>query len=175
MKKKLLMFDRDGTINAKGKEHYVFHPKDFEIYSDAVAFLSIAYKKGYKLAVITNQQGIAKGIYTLQHVMQLHEDLCRLTHIPINDFRLYVCSHLENSCSCRKPRPELLLRCLRDFKIQRKEALYIGDSMDDLQAARGANIDFIQIVRDSVSTNKDIQESKTAISSFSELFQVLQR
>lgn len=173
MIKRLLMFDRDGTLNAKGKEHYVFERKDFEVYRDAAAFLTFAHRKGYKLAVITNQQGIAKGIYTQRHVVKLHEDLCRLTQIPIKDFQIYVCPHLENSCSCRKPKPELLQRCLSDFKVHREEALYIGDSLEDLQAATRANIDFIRVDRDSVSTNEENQVANRVISSLSELFQVL--
>lgn len=139
---KALFIDRDGVINVD-KVH-VSHREDFE-FTERIFDICRKYTNdGYLIIVITNQAGIAKGLYS-------EEDYQNLTVWMINQFKLhgimiskvYHCPHfpeITGPCECRKPAPGMLLQAVKDFDLEISECILIGDKSSDLEAGRKAGI-----------------------------------
>jgi D-glycero-D-manno-heptose 1,7-bisphosphate phosphatase len=140
--KKALFIDRDGVINVD-KVH-VFRSQDFE-FSRGIFDLCRGYSdKGYLIIVITNQAGIAKGLYS-------EDDFSELTSWMVKQFeeqgikisKVYHCPHhpdFTGPCECRKPNPGMILRAIEDFDLDIRQCILIGDKESDLQAGRNAGI-----------------------------------
>jgi histidinol-phosphate phosphatase family domain/HAD-superfamily hydrolase, subfamily IIIA len=139
---KALFIDRDGVINIdKG---HVFLKEDFE-FSPGIFVLCRKYSDaGFLIIVITNQAGIAKGIYT-------EKDFLKLTEWMTGEFKkngiiiskVYFCPHhpdITGSCDCRKPKPGMILKAKEEFDLDLSESVLIGDMENDLQAGRNAGI-----------------------------------
>ena len=140
--KKALFLDRDGVINTdKGHVHL---EKDFFFEDGIFKLCRRAISRGFKIIVITNQAGIAKGFY---------QEACfnKLTYWMVNYFetervkitKVYHCPHHENytgKCSCRKPEPGMIIRAQKDYNIDLKKSFFIGDKKTDMQAAENAGI-----------------------------------
>jgi D-glycero-D-manno-heptose 1,7-bisphosphate phosphatase len=139
---KALFIDRDGVINVD-KVH-VYHIEDFEFTEGIFDLCRGYFDAGYLIMVITNQAGIAKGIYT-------ETDFMKLTEWMIEQFRnygiliskVYYCPHhpdITGPCQCRKPAPGMILRAIKEFDLDIKECVLIGDMETDLAAGRNAGI-----------------------------------
>ena len=103
------------------------------------------------MIVITNQSGIARGMFTEEQMHRLHETMNRRlrdeygAHIDV----FYFCPHLPEitgTCDCRKPKPGLFLRAMKDYDIDPKASLSFGDSRRDEEASRAAGILHFQYV-----------------------------
>ena len=139
---KALFIDRDGVINID-KVH-VFLRKDFG-FTPGIFDLCWSYlDKGFLIIVITNQAGIAKGIYT-------EDDFLKLTDWMIGEFKnkgitiskVYHCPHhpdFTGQCECRKPKPGMILKAKKEFDLDLSQSVLIGDKESDLQAGRSAGI-----------------------------------
>ena len=139
---KALFIDRDGVINVD-KVH-VFRKEDFE-FTDGIFDLCRSYSvKGYHIIVITNQAGIAKGLYS-------EADFLRLTSWMVDQFlghgikisRVYHCPHhpdFTGPCGCRKPEPGMINQAIKDFDLDISQCILIGDKATDLEAGRRAGI-----------------------------------
>lgn len=151
---KYLLLDRDGVLNKKSEEgQYVRSINEFIRVSAAFQLLSYCQAHSIKTFVVTNQQGVARGIMSLQDVHDIHnhmqEDL-RKQWLGIDGF--YVCPHhKDENCPCRKPQPWLINQILSDYPdIQKDECLLIGDSDTDIQAAARAWIVSYKIPSDAL-------------------------
>ena len=162
MTHELVILDRDGVINVPAQDNdYIYKVEDFKLYSDVEIFFTELLKYDKKIAIATNQRGIAKNLYTSQDVELLHEhmlSICNLTH---HDIALFYCPHEIDTCECRKPKPGLLNSALSILGMEKDQAIFIGDKASDRQAAENAGIEFINLNRDSLSTSKS--EMKTLI------------
>jgi len=144
-KQKAVILDRDGTINVdKG---YVYRKKDFEFIDGTIQAIRKLNSKGYKVLVITNQSGIARGFFREEDVTKLHryinEELQKEgAHID----KFYVCPHHPNDlCFCRKPKLLLFLQAISDFDIDKKELSIIGDKESDILPAITLNCNFYRV------------------------------
>jgi D-glycero-D-manno-heptose 1,7-bisphosphate phosphatase len=139
---KALFLDRDGVVNVdKG---HVYLRENFE-FSEGIFDLCRKYfNSGYIILVITNQAGIAKGIYT-------EEDFARLTGWMIREFdkqgvkisKVYHCPHhpdVSGECLCRKPNPGMIHQAVKEFDLDINECVLVGDMESDLEAGRRAGI-----------------------------------
>lgn len=139
---KALFIDRDGVINVD--KNHVFMKEDFE-FQEGIFDLCIKYiKEGYLIIVITNQAGIAKGLYT-------EDDFDRLTLWMTGQFfergiiisKVYHCPHhpdITGYCDCRKPAPGMILKAVKECDLDISECVLIGDRESDLQAGINAGI-----------------------------------
>ncbi len=146
--KRALFLDRDGVINID--RGHVFLKEDFE-FTEGIFELCRKYiDDGYLIIVITNQAGIAKRIYT-------EDDFNVLTEWMIEQFskegititRVYHCPHhpdIDGPCGCRKPEPGMILQAVKDFDLDIKECILIGDKETDLEAGRRAGIPEINLI-----------------------------
>lgn len=148
---KLAMFDRDGTINVDvGHLHCVkdlkFVPSTLEImrqYSDDFE---------WSIAVITNQGGVAKGMYSLFDMRALHRVMAaELEKRGVRVDAWYSCPHhpdFTGECDCRKPKPGMLVRAMRDFRANRAGSVIYGDSDKDRLAAEACGVRFVEVLVD---------------------------
>ena len=105
---KAVFLDRDGTINSDEGHYYIYKPEDFVFNPGVIEGLKRLQKAGYLLIVITNQGGIAKGIYTREDMFKVHEKMCaELEKHGVTLTKIYYCPHHESikTCVCRKPSP----------------------------------------------------------------------
>ena len=143
---KLAMFDRDGTINVD--TGHLFEPEKLELISKtADAMARYSADPDYKVVVVTNQAGIAKGLYTEDDMRNLHR--CMEQELERRGVRVdawYFCPHhpdYTGPCECRKPAPGMLLAAMRDFDAKPTDCVMYGDKPSDEVAARASGISFI--------------------------------
>ena len=143
---KAAFFDRDGTIIKDVS--YLSDLKDIEILPKAVNLCIVLQKAGYKLFVVTNQSGIARGFFDENFVEKTHECIKRLFKNQGVVFeKFYVCPHHPTAaikeeylkkCFCRKPEAGMLFKAAQDFNIDLQESLMFGDRLLDIQAGDSA-------------------------------------
>jgi D-glycero-D-manno-heptose 1,7-bisphosphate phosphatase len=140
---KALFLDRDGVINTRLVGRYVQTPDQFSLITDIVPLLRHAHARGYMLILITNQQGVGKGLMSLEDLDVVHEHMQQCLHqvsAPRIDV-IYVCTDLDGQQSThRKPAPGMLLDAMRDHGINPLESWFVGDSITDAQAGRAAGV-----------------------------------
>lgn len=144
---KAVFLDRDGVIN-DGTLYYTYRIEDFKFNADVFESLQLLVKAGFLLVVITNQGGIAKGIYSDADVEQVHTYMLQELHkhnIPLAG--IYYCPHHSDvsECDCRKPKPGMILQAMRDLNIDPAQSYMIGDSKRDIEAANAAGVKGILI------------------------------
>jgi len=139
---KALFIDRDGVINVD-KVH-VFRREDFK-FTERIFDICRKYANdGYYIIVITNQAGIAKGLYSEEDYQNLTAwmiEQFKLQGIPIS--KVYHCPHfpeITGPCDCRKPEPGMILQAVKEFDLDISECILIGDKESDLEAGRRAGI-----------------------------------
>ncbi len=139
---KAVFLDRDGVINRE-RGDYTFKIDDFELLPSVIEALKKAQKKGFKLIVITNQGGIAKGLYTPTEVELLHAYLRKeleKENVFLTDI-FYSPHHQDYSKSLdRKPDSLLFEKAMAIHKINPLQSIMIGDSERDIIAAKKVNI-----------------------------------
>ncbi len=143
-----LFLDRDGVINVKLENRYVRSFEEFEFISgvpEAISNLSKVFKR---ILVVTNQQGIGKGIMSEEQLKVLHKymlnDLQKFDGV-IN--AIYFCPHLINdNCKCRKPDVGMLKQALVDYPdIDLENSYLVGDSETDIQAGEKMGLKTIKV------------------------------
>jgi D-glycero-D-manno-heptose 1,7-bisphosphate phosphatase len=147
---RFIFLDRDGVINRKAPEGaYVSNWDEFQILDGVELAIASLNRSGKHVLVLTNQRGIALGLYSLQEVSTLHGKLQE--HLAAHGAHIdqfYVCPHEENSCDCRKPATGLLEQAFRDYpEATISNSILIGDSLSDIQAAGSFGIPAI-LIRD---------------------------
>lgn len=141
-----LFLDRDGTINKRLIGDYVQHWDDFEFLPgiiDAIAGLSSIFGK---IIIITNQQGIGKGLMTTQQLDFIHDNmLAQIAEAGGRIDGIYYCPHLASEgCNCRKPLPGLAIQAKKDFDdIDFHQSIMVGDTGSDIRF--GANLGMITV------------------------------
>jgi D-glycero-D-manno-heptose 1,7-bisphosphate phosphatase len=139
--------DRDGVLNED--LGYVHRVQDFHWLPGAVQACKRLQDAGYALVVVTNQSGVARGMYTLDEVDRLHAHMQRdLSAAGVTLTAIYRCPHLPTAelpayrldCACRKPRPGMLLQALREHGLDASRSVMVGDKPSDMQAGQAAGV-----------------------------------
>lgn len=138
MSHRAAFLDRDGTIARD--VHYCSDPRDFEILPRAPAAIRSLNEHGFKVVVITNQSGLARGYFTRETLSRIHDKMTsELAREGALIDAIYLCPHHpEEGCECRKPRPALLLQAAGDIDIALDRSYMIGDDPKDVEAGRAA-------------------------------------
>jgi histidinol-phosphate phosphatase family protein len=130
-----LFLDRDGVINIKLDRRYVKNTDEFEFMIGAEMAISKLSKIFNRILIVTNQQGIAKGIMSVMDLGFLHEYMIFELKIKggVID-KVYYCPHLAaENCNCRKPNPGMIQQAIIDFPaIKIEDSYLIGDSDTDM-------------------------------------------
>lgn len=142
-----IFFDRDGVLNEE--VGYLWKIEKFKWVDGAREAIKFCNERGLPAIVVTNQGGIARGLYTAREVDALHNFMQKsLSELGAHIDAFYYCPHhpegiveeFSVACECRKPKPGLILRACQDFKINPSEAILFGDSDRDIKAAEVAGL-----------------------------------
>jgi len=134
----LVLLDRDGTLIRNVP--FLHDPAKVEILPGVMEGLLKLQAAGLRLAIVSNQQGIGLGYFTMQDFIAVNQRLLReLGARGIRISKIYFCPHsLAELCSCRKPAAGMIVRAMRDFKAVPEQTFLMGDSDDDMQAGTAA-------------------------------------
>ena len=143
---KAVFLDRDGVINFE--RGYTHRLEDFVILPDLIEVLQILKQKGYLLIVISNQSGIAKGLYLQTDTEILHtylKDELRKKNVVLDE--IYYCVHHPDvgRCICRKPDSLFVEKALARFNIDASKSYFIGDKERDTESGEKAGVKGILI------------------------------
>ena len=145
---KAIFLDRDGTLN---QDIGYLHSLDQLIWIPGTfAALRRLQSLGFLLFVVTNQSGVARGLYSEQDVIELHKHMAQILEsegIQITDWAF--CPHhpkITGSCFCRKPQPGMLFNLAQKHHIDINQSFIVGDTLQDQQASSNANCAFIPVL-----------------------------
>jgi D-glycero-D-manno-heptose 1,7-bisphosphate phosphatase len=146
--KKAIFIDRDGTINSDAGHYYIYKPQDFKLNPGVGEGLKLLQDAGYLIIVITNQGGIAKGIYDIADVEKTHLEMKRqLAEFGVKITDIYYCPHHSDlqRCLCRKPGNLNIEKAIARYRIDRTKSYLIGDSERDEEAGKRSHLKTIRI------------------------------
>jgi len=161
---KVIFLDRDGTITEE--KDFISKVEEIKFLPGSKEALKILQGLGYKLVIVSNQSGIARGIMTVEQVEKVNSFILKelaKEGIKIEGIYYYP-HHPDENCDCRKPRTGLIKRALQDHHLKLKGAWVIGDKLSDVLL--GKNIRGKSIL---VLTGYG-QETKQKIESDSEVY-----
>ncbi|GAB3953118.1 hypothetical protein GCM10028805_36270 [Spirosoma harenae] len=150
---KCIFLDRDGVLN-EDRTDYVYRVEDFIIPDGVPEALRLLKEAGYLLIVITNQAGIAKGLYTRDDVMTCYNYLQDQCGKLIDD--IYYCPHhpkYDTESLTRKPGSLLLEKAIAKYNIEPESSWMIGDALRDIQAGRKVGVRTVRIAQEMQSTS----------------------
>lgn len=135
-----VFLDRDGTLNED--VGYLYQWKDWQWLPDVIPGLKRLYHAGYKLIIISNQAGIARKYYEEKDLAKLNLQINRaLAEHGIQMHGFYHCPHhpmFTGECSCRKPKPGMILRAAEELHVNIGASWLIGDKASDIYAGMAA-------------------------------------
>lgn len=155
MTEKAVFLDRDGVINKVIlREGKPFSPRRLDQYvlNDGIRETVHQLKgNGFRIIVVSNQPDLARGEITEDILDSMTERL--KSEIQIDD--IYICPHDDHhNCSCRKPRPGMLLQAAQKWDIDLTESFLIGDTWKDMEAGKAAGCKTILL---NTPYNQDVQ------------------
>ncbi len=132
---KLIILDRDGVIN-HDRDDYVKSVDECVPIEGSIEAIARLHKGGFKIVVVTNQSGLARGKFDLDDLEAMHEKITRLVEEAGGEIgAIFYCPHApEDECKCRKPKPGLVDAIEEEFNISAEGFYFVGDSLRDLQA-----------------------------------------
>ena len=154
MRSKAIFLDRDGTLNEMvyNENHGIFDspmlPSQLKVIAGSTDLVNRAKELGYKVIIISNQPGIAKGTLTIENLKAINNKLLTIIGIDkIDD--IFFCPHHPDGlldpqskyifdCECRKPKPGMLLEAAKKHDIELSNSWMIGDGITDVQAGVAA-------------------------------------
>lgn len=143
-----VILDRDGVLNTRPpRAQYVRGWSEWEWLPGAKEALRLLKEAGYRVVVVSNQAGVARGVMTEADVQAIHARLqAEVRQAGGEIAAVYYCPHgWDSPCECRKPKPGMLFQAQRDFHLDLSRTSFIGDDERDGQAAEAAGCPWIQV------------------------------
>ena len=136
MEDKAVFLDRDGTIARDVS--YCSRPEDFEILPTVPEATKVLNQNGFKVVVITNQSGIARGYFTEEALAQIHQRMeAELNKHSARIDAIYYCPHHpDEGCQCRKPGTALFRLAAKELGIDFNRSFMVGDMQMDIDAGK---------------------------------------
>jgi D-glycero-D-manno-heptose 1,7-bisphosphate phosphatase len=161
--RKAVFLDRDGVINVD--YDYVHRIEDFDLIPGAVEGMLALQRAGYALVVVTNQAGIARGVYTEAQYLALSRHMeVQLQDVGVVLAGIYHCPHHPDFgdrvvCDCRKPKAGMLLRAGSELGLDISGSVLVGDKATDIGAGRAAGVKYCLLVRSGQPVTPDACEA----------------
>jgi histidinol-phosphate phosphatase family protein len=168
MKYNTLFLDRDGVINQKIINGYVTKIEEFEFLPNLLEALAILSKIFEHIIIVTNQQGIGKGIFSMDDLQKIHDYMLnKIVESGGRIDKIYVAPNLESENNInRKPQPGMAWQAKNDFPdIDFAKSLIAGDSQTDMQFGKNAGMDCAFL------TNGNLDTQIIADYTFNDLFE----
>ena len=136
----IVFLDRDGTVIIDPPDERVDKEAKIKLFPDSIEALRTLADHNFAVIFITNQAGIAEGRIDLNGFQRINNKaLDMLAPSGVKLLKTYVCPHSpDEHCECRKPKPTLLLRAARDFKVDLANSYMVGDRESDIMAGVNA-------------------------------------
>ncbi len=142
-----VLLDRDGVIN-RNRSDYVKSWEEFEFLPRSLAALRMLAEHDVTVIVVTNQSAVGRGLLAVGELERIHDRM--KSEVEAHGGRIdavLCCPHAPgDGCACRKPRPGLLIEAMERFSIDPDLCYVVGDSTNDLLAARAVGIPFIMVM-----------------------------
>jgi D-glycero-D-manno-heptose 1,7-bisphosphate phosphatase len=136
-----IFLDRDGVL-IENRSDYVREWSQVKIFPEAIKALSRTAIKNYKVVIVTNQSAVGRGIISLDMASEINHRLLKLIHSYGGHVEgIYMCPHKpDDNCSCRKPKPGLLLQAAKELTLNLQRSWMIGDAWSDVRAGQAAGV-----------------------------------
>ncbi|MCX5707600.1 MAG: HAD family hydrolase [Candidatus Omnitrophica bacterium] len=151
-KVKVVFLDRDGVVNKyPGDFNYVTSVEEFQLLPNVKSALEKLTASGFKLFVVSNQAGVAKGLYSLQDLNEIDSRMVFDLGDKVRISETLYCTHRpEENCSCRKPKTGLIDEVVADLKdqgfaVDKEHSYFVGDSMIDIETGQSAGLKTILV------------------------------
>jgi D-glycero-D-manno-heptose 1,7-bisphosphate phosphatase len=137
---KLIVLDRDGVIN-HDSDAYIKSVDEWVPIEGSLEAIARLNHGGYTVVVASNQSGISRGYFDIETLSAMHRKMDNmLAKIGGRVDAIFYCPHgPDDGCSCRKPKPGMLLEIGQRFNVPLNNVIFIGDSIADVKAATSAN------------------------------------
>lgn len=138
-----LFVDRDGTVIVD--KPFDSNPDNIEFESGSINALKSAQSAGFKIIIVSNQSGIARGYFKFEDAEKFNKELIRqLEEAGVKDTAIYFCPHYANGsvpeysyhCNCRKPSAGMVEKAVREHNIDLRKSYVVGDKTDDFNLGR---------------------------------------
>ena len=178
---KALFIDRDGVINRE--KDYVHKIEDFEFIDGVFDALKEFISKGFLIIVITNQAGIARGLYSEKDfedlTLWMNEEFdkkgVKITDVffdpthPVHGKGVY-----KRESEYRKPNPGMILHAVEKYTIDLKKSVLVGDKLSDAEAGRRAGIGSLFLVRTGHTVKEDdVSDDCTMVNDLSDILKII--
>jgi histidinol-phosphate phosphatase family protein len=150
-RKPTVILDRDGVLNRRPPQaEYVRTWEEFHWLPGAKEALQVFKQNGYRVAVVSNQAGVGRGLMTEAGLAEINRRMRQEAEQAGGDIAaIYHCPHDWNAgCECRKPKPGLLFRAQKELHLDLTQTLFIGDDERDQAAAEAAGCRFAMVTAD---------------------------
>lgn len=165
-----VFIDRDGVINED--RGYVHRIEDFVFLPGAIAGMKIFQDMGYKIVIVTNQAGIARGMYSESDFELLTDHMHKI--LAANNVMVsgvYHCphhpngiiEHLTSICNCRKPRPGMLLEAAKNLGLNLESSVLIGDKCSDIEAGISAGVPLNILIRKNMLAKEESCQNASVV------------
>jgi D-glycero-D-manno-heptose 1,7-bisphosphate phosphatase len=174
MKNKAVFIDRDGVINKviireNGKPSSPWNLKEFKILSGVKECLGTFKEMGFLNIVFTSQPDISRGNLKLEYLEKMHKIISET--LPVDEIKF--CPHDDkDNCSCRKPKPGLILQAAKKWPIDWKKSYVIGDTWKDMEAGKAAGCQTILIKK---RYNKAVKDCDFKVNSLKEAVKIIKK
>lgn len=136
---KLVILDRDGVIN-RDSATFIKNPNEWIPIPGSLEAIALLNQHGYRVAVATNQSGIARGYFDMATLNAIHDKMHKaLAQVGGRIDAVFYCPHAaDDGCDCRKPKTGMIEEIARRFNVDLKQVPAVGDALRDLQAFANA-------------------------------------
>lgn len=136
---KLVILDRDGVIN-HDSDDYVKSPEEWQPIEGSLEAIARLYHDGYRIIVVSNQAGLARGKFNIEALNAMHGKMHGLLAGYGGEIEaVFFCPHgPDDNCECRKPKPGLFMDIAKRLRIKLTNVFAVGDKLSDIQAATAA-------------------------------------
>ena len=147
-RRRAIFLDRDGVINRTPIHRYVDSWEAFGFLPGVLKALRRLRRAQEIVVVVSNQSGVGRGILSSSRLRDITQKMCRKIQASGGKIHaVYYCTHPpENGCSCRKPRPGMLIKAAKRFSIDLTRSLVIGDQETDILLGRHAGCQTILVL-----------------------------
>lgn len=153
-----LFLDRDGVINVRIIDGYVTKTEEFEFLPNVIDAFKIFKNKFKRIIVVTNQQGVGKGIMTIDDVERVHEYMIQQIENQGGKIdKVYFCPQLKSEVdNYRKPSPKMAYFAKNDFpEIDLSKSIMVGDMNSDIEFGKNAGMKTVFIGDNELKLNPD--------------------
>ena len=158
----LILLDRDGVINYDS-EDFIKSPEEWIPIAGSLEAIAQLNRAGYRVIVASNQSGLARGLFSIDHLNRIHDKM----HRQLNELggaieAVFFCPHSATAnCACRKPKPGMFQDIAARLGVSLKGVPAVGDSLRDLQAAAAVGATPILVrTGKGQSTEKELETSE---------------